>query len=178
MVFLSALQGGLFALSVLSAVFVHECTHLLCLYFCKAPPKVCTVGLFGMRLSDESVRLLPYQKELLCTLSAPLMNLAFSVALLPFFKSGEVVQSLFAMHFSLGFFNLLPFRCLDGGRSLFCLLCRLVDMQKSERIMAATEWLFFVLFLLFAGIYFFCVRFEPSLLVFLLYLSFLLFFRK
>lgn len=178
MVLLSALRGGIFALSVLSAVLVHECMHLLCLYLCNAPPASCTVGMFGMRLSDESVRLLPYKKELLCTLSAPLVNFAFSLVLFPFLNGGAAVQTLFSVHFSLGFFNLLPFRSLDGGRSFFCLLCLLADVQKADRIMAAIEWGSFVFFLLFAGIYFFCVRREPSLIVFLVYLAFLLFFRK
>ena len=178
MVLLSALQGGRFALTVLSAVLVHECTHLICLYLCKSPPSELTVGLFGMRLSDEAVRLMGYKKELLCTFAAPMANFVFFLLLLPFLQGGEWVQTLSAVHFSLGFFNLLPFRCLDGGRSLLCLLCLFFDMQKSDRIMTTIEWIFFVLFLLFSAAYFFCVRIEPSLLVFLFYLSFLLIFRK
>ncbi|MBR2413140.1 MAG: site-2 protease family protein [Clostridia bacterium] len=171
-------RGGAVVLCVLSAVFVHECTHLLCLYLCKAVPAELTVGLFGMRLSDEMTRLLPYRKELLCTVSAPLVNFVFSLLLLPLLRCGEVVQTLFAVHFSLGFFNLLPLRCLDGGRSLLCFLHSVCPPPKSEHLMNAIEWVFFLLFFLFLGIYFFTVRFEPTALVFLFYLSFLLFFRK
>lgn len=178
MVLFSVWQGGTAALCVLSAALLHECTHLFCLYLCKAAPSELTVGLFGMRLSDEAVRLLPYKKELLCTLSAPLMNLLLAVVLLPFLQHGALVQTLFAMHFSLGIFNLLPFRCLDGGRSLLCLLYCFYPQVKAERVMHAVEWIFFLLFLLFLAVYFFTVRFEPSALVFLFYLAFLLFFRK
>ncbi len=178
MVLFSVWQGGTAALCVLSAALLHECTHLFCLCACKAVPEQLTIGLFGMRLSDEAVRLLPYKKELLCTLSAPMVNLLVSVLLLPFLQYGALVQTLFAMHFSLGIFNLLPLRCLDGGRSLLCLLYSFFAPPKAERVMLAVEWIFFLLFLLFMAVYFFTVRFEPSTLVFLFYLAFLLFFRK
>lgn len=171
-------RGGIAVLCVLSAVLIHECTHLLCLRICKAAPSELTVGLFGMRLSEETLRLLPYKKELLCTLSAPLVNLFLSVLLLPFLQNGEAVQTLFAVHFSLGFFNLLPLRCLDGGRSVLCLLYSFYPPPKAERLMHAIEWICFLLFFAFLVVYFFTIRFEPSALVFLFYLSFLLFFRK
>ncbi|MBR3954951.1 MAG: hypothetical protein IKJ63_05730 [Clostridia bacterium] len=171
-------RGGGAVLCVLSAVLVHECVHLFCLYRCKAVPSALTVGLFGMRLSDESIRLLSYKKELLCTLSAPLVNFVVAVFLLPILQYGDFVQTLFAAHFSLGFFNLLPLRCLDGGRSLLCLLLSFYPPSKAERLMNVTEWIFFFGFFLFLIVYFFTVRMEPTALIFLFYLSFLLFFRK
>ncbi|MBE6813341.1 MAG: hypothetical protein E7523_10745 [Ruminococcaceae bacterium] len=178
MAFFALWRGGAAVLCILSAVLLHECSHLFCLHTCKAVPSELTVGLFGMRLSDESTRLLPYKKELICTLTAPLLNFFCSVLLLPFLQNGEEVQTLFAAHFSLGFFNLLPLRCLDGGRSLLCLLLSFYPPSKAERLMNVTEWIFFFGFFLFLIVYFFTVRMEPTALIFLFYLSFLLFFRK
>lgn len=178
MALLAVWRGGMTVLCVLSAVLLHECTHLFCFYFCKAAPSELTVGLFGMRLSDESTRLLSYKKELLCTVSAPLVNCCVCLFLLGFLHYGEAVQTLFAVHGSLGAFNLLPVRCLDGGRSVLCLLYALFSVQKAEQLMTAIEWIFFCLLLIFLIVYFLLVRFEPTALVFLVYLAFLLFFRK
>lgn len=176
--FLAMQKGSVPTLCILSAVLLHECTHFVCLRLCRVQPQTLIVGLFGMRLSDECMRLMHYKRELFCILSAPLLNLLSAVFCLPFLQKGEIVQTLFAVHFSLGFFNLLPLRCLDGGRGLLCLLYLFLPPIKAEKYMTAIEWIFFLLFVLFLGGYFFTVRFEPTALVFLFYLAFLLFFRK
>ena len=171
-------QGGAALFAVLSAVLLHECTHVICLCVFRSAPTQITVGLFGMRMSDESLRLLPYKKEIISTLSAPLVNLCVFFCLLPFAQRNETVLTACAAHFSFGFFNLLPMRCLDGGRSLFCFLRLHLSELKAEKRMRIIEWICFFFFFVLLCIYFFTVHIEPTAVIFLFYLAFLLFFRK
>lgn len=174
----SFVQHTAAVLSVLSAALLHELTHLVCLHFCGVHPEYITIGLFGMRMSDECVRLLHYKKELLCTLSAPLCNLLCFALLLPLCNAYEVCQTACAMHFSLGFFNLLPLRCLDGGRSLYCLLSLFCTQEKAEKYMNITEWVFYFLFLCILACVSIFIKPNPSAVLFFIYISFLFLFRK
>ena len=178
MVILSLLYDSARVFSVLAASVLHEFTHLVCFLLCKTPPETVVVGLYGMRMSAENMRCLSYKKECFCALCAPVCNLFLFLAGLPFWTVGPFWQSFCSACFSFGFFNLLPLRCLDGGRALHCLLLQYGSACKAEKVMNITEWLAFAGLFLFLIFFFFFIRFEWTGAVFLFYLSFLFLFRK
>ncbi len=164
--------------SVLSAVILHEAMHLVCVTRYAGAPQEITVGLFGMRMTDENLRLAGYKREAVCALAAPFVNLICFAFLFGLSVPFPQLQTAAAVHVSLGLCNLLPLRCLDGGRGLLCILYFFYPQEKAEKIMNVTEGIFFFVTwgLLLAYIIF--LKPTPTAVVFLLYLTFLFLFRK
>ncbi|MBR6779629.1 MAG: hypothetical protein IKM24_01250 [Clostridia bacterium] len=164
--------------SVLTAVVLHELTHCIFVYRFAGAPQRITVGLFGMCMTDEKVRLIGYKKEALCALTAPLVNIVCFVFLFCLSFLFPALKTAAAVHFSLGICNLLPLRCLDGGRGLQCLLYLRYPQAKAERMMDVTEWIFFFVMWIVLCVYMYLVKPTLSAVVFLFYLTFLFLFRK
>lgn len=111
------LCGGLIFVQFFTACLLHELGHLFVLYG------------FGRRVrrvhfSGAGVLILPeaeygaYWQDILILLAGPLANLIFGSILILCVD----MTAYAAMHIGLGLFNLLPYRCLDGGSVLDALL--------------------------------------------------------
>lgn len=157
---------GLF-LQLFLVCLLHECGHLLALRlfhrkiqqirFCGAGITICPGSFYGA-----------YWQDILISLAGPLVNLLFAGILLP------SCQAFGAMHLGLGLFNLLPFRCLDGGSVLDGILY--ATGVASQRIFF---WENSICLLVGVGIMLFCYKngiCSVSLSAMLMYLTIMQFF--
>lgn len=111
-------QADPLAVSCVLASAMHEGGHLLAMLALGCPPRVCTLGAFGMRIEMGAQRLVGYRRNILISLAGPLVNL---VAALLLWLCGCAEAAV--VHLILAVFNLLPAAALDGGQVLRCAFC-------------------------------------------------------
>ena len=127
-----ALANGWRLLAVLlSAAVLHEAGHWLALRLLGTRPRGFRLGVCGAVLETDSAAL-SYGGELTAVLAGPGVNLLCGVALA---RLGWPVAA--GAHLTLGCFNLLPVRPLDGGRALCLALSWLLGPAAGERITCA-----------------------------------------
>ncbi len=161
---IGTLGGSILFLKVFTACIIHEGGHLLVLR--RFGQHIRCVNLCG-----AGITILPsesygaYWRDILILLAGPIANLA--VGTLCLFWGGMAEYGV--MHISLGWFNLLPYRCLDGGSILDAILCaRECSLEHSRWIENVICLLFSILLLLFLGV---CQIRQFSLLAMILYLT-------
>ena len=101
------------------AVVVHEMSHILCIRYYGVKIQKINVYPFGIDILADMGKL-SYKAELLCVLSGCASNLcvgAISFALFKKYPSKELLFFVFA-NLLLGFGNLVPLSCFDGGRAV------------------------------------------------------------
>lgn len=121
-------QADSLAVSCVLASAMHEGGHLLAMLALGCPPRVCTLGAFGMRIEMGSERMVGYRRNILISLAGPLVNLV--VAPLLWLCGCEQAT---AVHLALAIFNLLPAAALDGGQVLRCLFCLAGKELRADR---------------------------------------------
>lgn len=159
-------------LSFFLAVILHELGHIICLFFFGHRPKAIHLSLAGAAI-EADCKWIPYRKEILIFLSGPLGNLIGCAAAF-FLIRMEFRQEFLFFFFCnalLGIFNLLPLPGLDGERALFALLCLRIEMDSAERCLFAISHIT-LLFCSVGAIFLFFKEKNPSLLIFLLWLTF------
>ena len=114
------------AVSCLLASLIHEGGHLLAMLVLGVPPRVCTLGAFGMRMNIDD-QLINYKKNLLISLAGPLTNGMAAVILFCLHAYDAAM-----VHIVLAALNLLPAAALDGGEILRCGLC-LLGLDRCAR---------------------------------------------
>lgn len=128
LVFLFACLGCFYrkkyVFTVLSAVLLHECGHMISLLVMRKQIQEIRFDLFGALIRSEP---LSQQQEIFCALAGPAVNLA---AVLIFRERPEV----YAIHGALFLFNMLPIYPLDGGRALFCGLDAFLPFERAQRM--------------------------------------------
>ncbi len=166
-------QGESLAVSCVLASALHEGGHLLAMMALDCPPRMCTLGAFGMRIEMGSERLVGYRRNILISLAGPAVNL-LAVALL---WLGGVKQAA-VVHFSLAVLNLLPASALDGGQVAYCLFCLAGKQAQADnwlRILSA------VILLPLAAVAFWLVlsgKGNATLLIVSVYLTALVFMHR
>ncbi len=111
-------QADSLAVSCVLASAMHEGGHLLAMLALGCPPRVCTLGAFGMRIEMGAERMVGYRRNILISLAGPTVNLLAAPLLwVCGCKQAAVV------HLTLAALNLLPAAALDGGQILRCLFC-------------------------------------------------------
>lgn len=121
-------QADSLAVSCVLASAMHEGGHLLAMLALGCPPRVCTLGAFGMRIEMDAARLVGYHRNILISLAGPLVNLlAAPILWMCGCKQAAVV------HLILAVFNLLPAAALDGGQMLRCLFCLAGKEARADR---------------------------------------------
>lgn len=110
------------------AALIHECCHLILLYFFHIPVITIEIGIMG-----ATIRTCPFppHQELICTLAGPAGSLlcALFFQRFPLFALCGLIQ---------GIYNLLPIYPLDGGRILRCIF-QLILPEHAERICAIVK---------------------------------------
>ena len=158
----------------LAASAMHEAGHFAALLAFSARPSRVEVGIFGIRVEQEPHTPLSYGKNILVSLSGPLVNLGSCILLVA--TSGLTIPA--AVHASLAFFNLLPIEPLDGGQALLSLLAMRLEEERAERLVFLIS-VFTILPLFAAGFYMLAVSgYNISLLVVCIYLSLLILFKR
>lgn len=137
-------------LHILAAAAAHEMGHIAAVYLVGGRIDRFHISLFGGELVLRNPERLSYGKELVAVLAGPAVNLFFAMLFAQIGKNSvwEMGYILSGIHVSLGLFNLLPLRELDGGRALYLLLCWLTDPIAAERSMHIFYCFCFVLLLL------------------------------
>lgn len=127
--------GKTFVLTFFAAL-LHELTHLFFLFECGCENALLEFFPGGIKLNADGFSRLSYKNTVLCTLSAPVMNISAGVLL---YVTAVICDSLLLREFStvnfiLGITNLLPLHFLDGGRALNSLMLRKCDFEKAVKI--------------------------------------------
>ncbi|MBR2132821.1 MAG: hypothetical protein IJ955_09890 [Oscillospiraceae bacterium] len=111
-----------------SAIIIHELTHLAVLYLCNGRAAKLTVTPIG--LSIDRCGLLSHFQEALLSFSAPTVNLLLAGV----FYVGNLSPFAVYANLTFGLFNLLPILPLDGAKGLHALLCLQLPAELAERI--------------------------------------------
>ncbi len=120
-------QGEFFG--TISACILHEMAHLLMILAFRQKPSALYISGIGMRLtlSENAMGRLP---QMCCILAAGVLaNFGAAVC---FLACGQMQTAV--IHFSLGCFNLLPFRSTDGGTLIYALLEHLWISTNPHRV--------------------------------------------
>ena len=119
-----------------AASLLHELTHLFLLFKCGCTEAMLDFYPGGIKLIADGFSRLSYRNTVLCTVSAPVMNILTGALSAVF---GKITQSPFLTEFAgislaLGIVNLLPLRFLDGGRALNAFLLQKKDIVTAGKI--------------------------------------------
>ena len=113
-----ALENGTAALALtLLAAAAHECGHLAALRLCGCGVRRVQIGILGAEMETERSRL-RYGAELFCLLAGPGVNLLLAALLTLPARTRPGWYAAVGANLTLGAFNLLPIRPLDGGAAL------------------------------------------------------------
>jgi membrane-associated protease RseP (regulator of RpoE activity) len=161
------------AAGCLAASLLHECGHLLVMFWRNAPPRSVTVGVFGMRIERDVALHLSFWDDLLIAAGGPLCN---AICCIGFWLCGKQVAA--AIHLLIALLNLLPVEALDWGEILLCILYRFVSRERARRWMLICSLL--TVFPLGIIGFFVLIRsgYNASLLLVDLYLILLLIFKR
>lgn len=119
-------------LVVLLLSILHELGHIAALICCGGEIKLLKLSSFGMVMVpyDNNLSLV---QEIVFVLAGPAVNLAITLATLPF--DNESVAQISALSFLLGAFNLIPVSSLDGGKALSNFLLLYFNEETVVKIM-------------------------------------------
>lgn len=116
----------------LTACLLHELGHYLTISVLGGTIKQIRLTAVGAEM--VMARSLNYWQEGLAALAGPTVNLLLA----RFFCSLDHGTLFAGLNLVLGCFNLLPVRCLDGGRALHCALCLISGPTAADLV---GEWL-------------------------------------
>lgn len=163
-------EGRMYLLSFL-CVAVHEMTHLVFLFYYGCEKANMNFYPGGIRLSAVGFSAFSYKKTVLCTLSAPFVNIFFGFIWLTMKNLilTELCRDMAYINFIMGGINLFPLPFLDGGRALNAVLMNRLDPVNANRILSVFA---FVSLFIIAAVFFLSVisgEFYFSLMIFLVY---------
>ena len=115
--FFSYFQGFNAAIMILVASLIHECGHLLILWWGGSSIRRFRTSVEGMEICADSLRL-SYSCEILAVLAGPMVNLVIGWILIQISAFYPTLRLAAGANFVLGLFNLLPAPPLDGWRVL------------------------------------------------------------
>lgn len=120
---------------MLLSVLCHESGHLLVALFQRRRVCALRVSGRGLELAAENAAF-SYRADALLHLGGPVMNLIAALVCLALIRirPSEMRFFVFYMNLSMFLFHLLPHPGLDGGRALYCELCRRGDLLRADRI--------------------------------------------
>ena len=161
------IDGSLYSLLAVAFSFLHECGHILMLSVCHGRIRTLKMHSRGIGLETN---VLSYKNELLVSLAGPVVSLILFLCFLPFFKKSPML--LFCCFSNLIIFtlNILPIYPLDGGRVLFCILCKKTELPTALKIIKAVSFLFLLPLCLFSVIILLETGYNLSLLIISVYL--------
>jgi Zn-dependent protease len=115
--FFSRFQGFGAAIMIFCASLIHECGHLLILWWGGGSIRRFRTSAEGMEICADSLRM-SYPGEILAVLAGPVINLIAGWILIQISAFYPTLRLAAGANFVLGLFNLLPAPPLDGWRIL------------------------------------------------------------
>ncbi len=162
------------AVLALCAAAVHECGHLLCmLYFGEKPSRI-FVAPFGLSITRSPSG--GYRREICIALAGPITNIFVAAVLTAIMLICHLPQLFkpIIVNVALAAFNLIPIEPLDCGRAVRCFLMCRMNTFKAEKTVFVIGIVFLVP-LCAAGFYVLVKsRYNITLLLASVYLSFML----
>lgn len=161
---------GVAAIAFLSAI-LHEIGHLIVIISFGMPPKSINFKATGMQIINCPDIDLSYSRDIVVCLAGPAINLFVFIM---FYSVDELTAII---NLFLAIFNLLPVMHLDGGRAIYCFLCKVISHHAAEIIINILS-LAVIIPLTILGIYIFLkTGYNFSLLIASFYLI-ILFIKK
>lgn len=127
-------------IALLTAILIHELTHLIVLWICGGTVASLAITPFG--LTVERIGLLSHRGEILLSLAAPLMNLLIAGVYCTLGLSSYAISA----NLALGGINLLPIYPLDGGKALSATLLLFLAPDTAQRISHAVSMIALTVF--------------------------------
>lgn len=108
---------------------------------------------------------IPYEKEGLIAIWGPVASLLLALAFGILFAITSKIIMLFGllMNFTLGIFNLMPIRKLDGGKALYCFLS--AKEKSTEPICSVLSYGFAFMFLCFVGVFIYVTGYNLGVII-------------
>lgn len=139
-----------FSIMAVSAL-LHELGHIIAIYVCGY--RVRRVDVLPMGALIVLPEGIPDRLEAIIALSGPAVSClcgAVSFAVFAMNRSAFALLGV-VINLSLGLFNLLPVRKLDGGKALCCIL-RHKNIKSADRISACASYAAFMIFIFVASL--------------------------
>ena len=157
-------------------ILFHELSHILTMCFCGVKINTVAFEPFGIYIEKQEKYLSPKQNYLIL-ISGCVFNFAafFCFALLFYFSQNKNFLNCSLINFSLFIFNALPIRNLDGGEALLLLLSEFELAQNPLNTVKSISLVCCACLFVLGIILCVKVRFNLSLIIVSLYLSFSLF---
>ena len=162
------------AVLALCAAAVHECGHLFCMLCFGERPSHIWVAPFGLSITRFSCG--GYRREIYIALAGPLANVFVAAVLSAIMLVCHIPQLLkpVLVNLALALFNFIPVEPLDCGRAVRCwLMCRMNTVRAEKTVFVIG--VMFLVPLLAAGFYVLIKsKYNITLLLASVYLSFML----
>jgi stage IV sporulation protein FB len=126
--------------AILSAIMIHELSHLIALRLTGGNATSVTITPMGLTL--ERIGLLSHRNEIIVSLSAPIVNLLLAFV----FSHCQLAPCTYQANLGFGLINLLPIYPLDGGKALYALLSRIVRPSNATLISNVISHIFLFIF--------------------------------
>lgn len=158
------------ALMVFSGVLIHETAHLAVMCFYGLAPTNIVVSPGGFTVFGRAS--VPYFTQLKISLAGPFVNIIGAFVFYSWFIATKREELLlwFGVWLILGAVNLLPSAGLDGGTALFSTVSQRKDVYTAKNVLRAFSVVTAICFIVFTVFVFKKFGFNPSFIIFALYL--------
>ena len=125
------IDGTLYSLYAVLFSFLHEIAHIITLRILHARVRTLKMGAVGIGLNTSQ---LSYSDELLVALAGPVTSFFLFCVFLPFFSKSPLLLFCAFSNLLIFLLNILPVYPLDGGRVLYCILCKKLQLSYATVI--------------------------------------------
>ena len=161
------IDGTLYSLYAVLFSFLHEIAHISALKLVGGRVKGLHTGAVGVGLDTTC---LSYTGEAVVAIAGPLMSLFLFFCFLPFCAKSPILFFCCFSNLIIFILNILPVYPLDGGRVLYCLLCKKLSLSTAVKITKSVSFLFLLPLLFISVIILINTGYNVSLLVISIYL--------
>jgi len=130
------LDSGYLLAHFLTACLFHELGHFAALRIIGGRVRAVYLRATGAEMELWNPNELSYPEEIAAVLAGPAAGIALSAlaARMAYSSGWEELYILSGVSLALSVFNLLPVRVLDGGQSIYLLLCWLMGPVRAESV--------------------------------------------
>lgn len=119
---------------IFAFIFLHELCHLFSFLLFGADIREIILNPFGISMIYPFTMCQSYLKDIVCYLSAPLLNLLIAYIVKCNFPPTFYVRIVIAVNFLIGMFNLIPIGDLDGGQVVKSVLLMYFSPYTADKI--------------------------------------------
>ncbi|MDR2646784.1 MAG: hypothetical protein LBB67_01465 [Oscillospiraceae bacterium] len=158
---------------------IHECGHLAAMRIFGAKPNKITLSAAGVRLCRPPSLRLSYRQEIIIALAGPAASAClgglFALPLLVGASKNAIwlwlIENGFWINSGFAVFNMLPVEELDGGRTLYFLLCRVGKESTANMVTFAVSLVILFFFAAATALQWMQARFPIGMTIATLYVA-------